>query len=147
MPSSFAKYCILSLVFIGSYLLVTGSIALARGRRVERQKLVASSPPPTSGPPTHQDSQIKQDPSEIDKQILNGYDWTTCKSLTSEVRAAIEEALLKRIILQQLPSLTLEETTTACFRLLQDKGAHGLLLSCWEEQSFEALRSHSTIIC
>jgi hypothetical protein len=75
--------------------------------------------------------------------MLNDYEWTTYKSLEPRVKEAIEEALLKAIIMRRFPSLSREEATAACFRLLQDEGTRGLFLSCWEGQSFESLRSHS----
>jgi hypothetical protein len=108
----------------------------------KRRKIDAPNPPPNSGPFAHQNSQIKNAALEVDKQILNDYEWATYNNSTPKVKAAIEEAVLKAIIIHQFPSLTREETMIACFRLLQDEGAHALFLSGWEGQSFEPLRSH-----
>jgi hypothetical protein len=114
-------------------------------RRRRKLEAAAPGPAPASGAAIHQGSKIKEGISDVDKQLLDAYEWATYKNSTPQMKEVIEEGLLKAFVVQQFPSLTLEETDTACSRLLQDKGAHGLLLRCWEGQSFEAFCSHGTI--
>jgi hypothetical protein len=91
---------------------------------------------------TGQSSQAKEGASEVDRELLNEYEWVTYKGLLPKMKTAIEIDLVKSIIIQKFPNLTEDEATKACSQLLRDETFRAQLLSCWEEGSFELLRSH-----
>jgi hypothetical protein len=78
---------------------------------------------------------------------LKEYEWEAYSKLPTMMKAIIEDALAKTIVLQAFPTLTGEESVKACSRLLEDKNLHALLLHCWEEGAFQPLRSYGACYC
>jgi hypothetical protein len=132
--------------FLNLSIAATSPDTWAHGQPSKRQKLDAPGRP--SNPEVVvQNFQTEDGPSQIDEQILKEYEWAPYRKLSPTMRDALEKALLNNIILQLSPTLTVEEATKACSRLLQDKTLHTSLLRCWEEGSFERLRSHGMPLC
>jgi hypothetical protein len=103
---------------------------------------------PPNSESLNQDSQINGGTPKANEPASKGYyDWTTYQHLPPEVKKDLEEAFLKKIIMEKYPSMTREGAMIACLRLLQDKAFHALLLECWEKGSLELLHSHGTLFC
>jgi hypothetical protein len=66
----------------------------------KRRKIDAPCPPSNPGPFTHQNLKIKEAALEDDKQILNEYEWATYHNSAPKLKEAVEEVLLKDIIMQ-----------------------------------------------
>jgi hypothetical protein len=136
----FTAYHLLVISLATSFAALLGYFILTYGRL----KTAPGSPTPNPELPA-KNPQSRHDILTIDGQILDEYEWTVYKKLPSAMKTPIEDALLKSIITQQFPNLATEDVVKACSRLLRDQIFRAVLLKCWEEGSFELLRSYGTL--